>query len=225
LRDFVEHGKLIAGDRMPSEPALISKLGVSRSVLREAVGRLQSIGLLDVQHGRGMFVASRDALVSSAQLMNSALAIAPQQLMKFIEFREVIEVHCARRTAEIATDNDLAELERLAHEIDRDDQTYTGSIRADFAFHFKIVEIAGNELMQNVMRVLQEFIMAAMVSTTPQPRNAGYSRKIHRELLNAIRSRDPNIAGAAMDRHMELSMIALQNSPVSNRTNNERTNK
>lgn len=209
LRDFIDSEKLVAGDRMPSEPVLISKLGVSRSVLREAIGRLQTIGLLDVQHGRGMFVASRDALVSSAQLMNSALAIAPQELMKFVEFRAVIEVHAARRTAQIATESDFAELERLCLEIDRDDQEYLASIRADFAFHFKFIEIAGNELMQNVMRVLQEFIMAAMVNTTPQPRNIDFSRKIHRELLDAIRSRNPEIAGAAMTRHMELSHESL----------------
>jgi GntR family transcriptional repressor for pyruvate dehydrogenase complex len=209
LREFIDREKLTAGDRMPSEPVLISKLGVSRSVLREAVGRLQTIGLLDVQHGRGMFVASRDALVSSAQLLNSALSIAPQELVKFVEFRAVIEVHAARRVAEIATENDFAELERLCLEIDRDGQDYIASIRADFAFHFKFAEIAGNPLMQNVMRVLQEFIMAAMVNTTPQPRNVDFSRKIHRELLDAVRSRNANDAGTAMTRHMELSHLSL----------------
>ena len=212
LRRYIDHEKLLAGDRMPSEPELISKLGVSRSVLREAVGRLQMIGLLDVQHGRGMFVASRDALVSSSQLLSSALTIGTQDLMQFIEFRKVIEVHAARRVAELATDAQFDELQLLCNAIDRDGQDYLTSVRADFAFHFKFVEIAGNVLMINVFQVLQEFIMAAMVNTTPQPRNVEYSRRIHRELLKAIRSRDAGIAAAAMEKHMELSRIALQTS-------------
>ena len=210
LRDYIGREKLSAGDRMPTEPVLISQLGVSRSVLREAVGRLQSIGLLEVQHGRGMFVASRAALVSSAQLLHSALSIAPRDFMKFVEFRKVIEVYAAGRAAEVATDADFAELQRLCDEIDRDDQSFVDSVRADFAFHLKFVELAGNPLMLNVMQVLQEFIMAAMVNTTPQPRNADYSRKIHRELLDAIRSRNPLTAETAMDRHLELSRIALE---------------
>jgi len=107
---------------------LISQLGVSRSVLREAVGRL---GVLEVKHGRGMFVASRAALVSSAQSTRSALTIATQNLKKFVEFRSVIEVHAAGRPAEIATDADFDELQRLCDEIDREDQDYVASIRAD----------------------------------------------------------------------------------------------
>ena len=210
LRNFVAHAKLSAGDQLPSEPELTKRFGVSRSVLREAVTRLQTIGLLDVQHGRGTFVASGTALTGSAQLMRSALTIAPHELMKFSEFRFVIEGYAVRQAAVLASDADLAELEALCAEIDRDDQDFVASVRSDFNFHYKFVEITRNEPMQNVFKVLQEFILASMVKTTPQPRNIDYSRKIHRELLDAVRTRDPAIAGAAVDQHMELSRVALK---------------
>jgi GntR family transcriptional repressor for pyruvate dehydrogenase complex len=210
LRGLVSQQKLAAGARLPNEGELTKRFGVSRSVLREAIGRLQTVGLLDVQHGRGTFVASGTVLLGSAQLLRSALTIAPHELMKFHEFRAVIECYAARRIAEIATETDLVELEQLCNEIDREDQDYLASIHADFAFHAKVVERTANEPMQNVFKVLQEFIMASMVNTTPQPRNIDYSRKIHRDLLDAIRSRDPKIAGAEIDRHMELSRVALQ---------------
>lgn len=210
LREFIARQGLSAGDRLSAEPVLVEQLGVSRTVLREAVGRLQMIGLLDVQHGRGTFVASSAALISSAKLMRSALSISPQELMKYFEFRAVIESFAARRAAEIATDEDFVELGRLCDQIDAEDQDYVESVRTDFRFHCKLIEITGNELMMNVMNVLQEFIMAGMVKTTPEPRDREYSRKIHRELLEAIRSRDPRIAGEAMDRHMKLSEISLR---------------
>ncbi len=209
LRSLVAKKKLATGDQLPTEGELTKRFGVSRSVLREAIGRLQTVGLLDVQHGRGTFVASGTALIGSAQLLRSALTIAPHELMKFHEFRAVIECYAARRVAEIATDADFAELERLCTEIDRDGQDFLGSIHADFAFHYKFVEMTSNEPMQNVFKVLQEFIMATMVNTTPQPRNVDYSRTIHRQLLDAIRTRDPKVAGAEIDRHMEYSRIAL----------------
>lgn len=210
LRDFIERQKLTTGNRLPSEPQLIAQLGVSRSVLREAIGRLQTIGMLDVQQGRGTFIGSGSTLINCAQLMRSALTIGPQALMKFVDFRSAIESSCARRVAQVATTEEFSELEQLLDQMDRPDQSYVESIHMDFQFHFKLVEITGNEPMQNVFKVLQEFIMAAMVKTTPAPRDVEYSRKIHRELLDAIRTRDPKIAGNAIDRHMELSRIALQ---------------
>ena len=210
LRNYIARQGLSAGDRLSPEPILVEQLGVSRTVLREAVGRLQTIGLLDVQHGRGTFVASGAALASSAKLMRSALEISPKELMKYFEFRAVIESFAARRAAEIGTNEDFAELTKLCAQIDAEDQDYVDSVRTDFNFHYKLIEISGNELMMNVMKVLQEFILAGMVKTTAEPRDKEYSRKIHRELLRAILSRDPNIAGDAMDRHMKLSEHSLR---------------
>jgi DNA-binding FadR family transcriptional regulator len=210
LRDYIDRQKLTTGNRLPSEPQLVLQLNVSRSVLREAIGRLQTIGMLDVQHGRGTFIGSGTTLISSAQLMRSALGITPHALMQFVDFRTAIESYSARQVALIATDAQFSELEKLLDQMDRPEVGYVESIHMDFQFHYKLVEITGNEPMMNVFKVLQEFIMAAMVKTTPAPRNVAYSRKIHRELFEAMRSRDPKLAGAAIEHHMELARIALQ---------------
>src|SRR5262249_42001829 len=113
VRSLIERGELKTGDRLPTEAELAGQLGVSRTVLREALGRLEYLGLLTIQRGRGMFVGDRGSIANCVKLLASALAIAPRELLIFNEFREGIECIAARRAAGRATAEDLAELEAL----------------------------------------------------------------------------------------------------------------
>lgn len=210
IRQVIDQEKLQSGDRLPAEMELADQLQVSRSVVREAVSRLEIMGLLKVRRGLGMFVGDRDSLSSCVNLVRSALAIAPKELQQLAEFRRAIECHSARRAAERATPEELVELEALGEQIDRNDQDDVEAIRADFRFHRQLVAMTGNELMLNVMGVIQEFVMAGMVHTTPSPRNRDASRRGHRAILDAIHSRDPDRAEAAMRAHMDAVAVRLQ---------------
>jgi GntR family transcriptional regulator, transcriptional repressor for pyruvate dehydrogenase complex len=203
LRATIENRKLSCGDRIPSEPELVRQLGVSRPVLREAIGRLQSIGLLTVKHGRGTFVAERDALLGCVQLVRTALGISSADLVQFIELRAAIESQAARRAAERAADDQSAELERLCREIDAEGLDYEEALSRDLKFHLRIVELGGNRLMLDVMRVIQELIVEAMARTSPRPRARRYSQQLHMAIVRGIRSGDPDAAEAAVRRHME----------------------
>ena len=86
--------------------------------------------------------------------------------------------------------------------MDREDEDHLEAIRFDFQFHRKIVDIVGNTVMSNVMEVIHEFVMAGMVHTTPKPRNRARSRKLHGDILQAIRDHDPEAAEYAMKVHM-----------------------
>lgn len=209
LRDLIEQEKLQAGDRLPGELSLVEQLRVSRPVLREAISRLESVGLISVRRGQGMYVGDRGSLTSCVQLVRTALAIAPRELTQYAELRAAVEVHAARLAAAKATPADVAELEQLCDAIDREDIPYEAAIAADFAFHRKIVAITGNEPMQNILHVIHEFVMAGMVHTTPRPRNRDSSRKLHGAILAAIRAADPDRAEQEMKVHMALVSEAL----------------
>ena len=178
VQDLIQREKLQAGDRLPGEMELIRQLDVSRPVLREAIGRMESLGLIAVQRGRGTFVADRSGLAGCARLARSALAISPKDLVKFAELRWVIECFAARRAAEAASEKDMRELEVLQRQMDSRDRDYEEAIRLDFQFHRKLIDLTGNELMQNLMEVIHEFVMAGMVHTTPKPRNRAVSRPL-----------------------------------------------
>jgi GntR family transcriptional repressor for pyruvate dehydrogenase complex len=205
LRQYVEERKLQSGDRLPSEAELLDQLGVSRTVLREAIGRLETIGLVTVRHGHGMFVGDPDTLAGCLKLLRSAMAISPRDLTQFIEFRTALECHAARHAAERARPEDVAELEALCDRMDLPDLPYEESIRHDFAFHRKLAEITNNTLLVNIMTVLQQFILAGMLQTTPKPRDRDVSRRLHRTVLRAVKAGDPAAAEEAMREHMRFT--------------------
>ena len=120
-----------------------------------------------------------------------------------------VECAAARMSHERATAEGVAELTDLCAAIDRPELPYVDSLKTDFAFHRKIVGLTGNILMQNVMEVLQPFVVAGMVHTTPQPRDYGHSRRHHEQILNAIRDGNADEAEAAMKRHMVLQLCRL----------------
>jgi GntR family transcriptional regulator, transcriptional repressor for pyruvate dehydrogenase complex len=203
LRNYIEAKKLSAGERLPTEAVLLEQLHVSRSVLREAVGRLETIGLVSVRRGQGMFVGDPDTLSSCVNLVRSAMTMCPRDLTQFFEFRSALECWTARRAAEVAQPEDISELESLCEQMDRQDQSYEDTIQADFAFHRKLFEIAGNQLMFAVSTVLQQWTLAGMLQTTPKPRDYAASRRLHRAILKGVRDGDPDAAEKAMLKHME----------------------
>jgi GntR family transcriptional repressor for pyruvate dehydrogenase complex len=210
IRDLIDRGPLQPGNRLPGEMDLVRQLQVSRPVLREALGRLAASGLIQIQRGRGIFVADRDSLAGCAQLLQSALTISPRELLKYAEVRWGIECYAARRAAEIATAEELAELEQLLDEIDRPGREYLETIRLDFQFHRKLIDITRNEVMQNLMEVIHQFVIAGILQTTPKPRDRTWSRPLHQAIVDAIRSADPDAAEAAMRVHMEAVVRRLR---------------
>jgi len=217
IRETIEREGLVAGDRLPSEPELLRQFGVSRSVLREAVGRLRTVGLLSVKHGRGTYVADGDMLMGCVKLVRSAMTISSQELIQFTEFRTAIESHAAHRAVEVATDEQLDDLESLCRSIDVPELDDSEAMRRDLAFHLRIVELGGNRLMLEVMRVVQELIFEGMVRTTARPRPCQYSLDLHSAITRAIRGRDPEAAEAAVRNHMDELTARLQQSEESRR--------
>ncbi len=93
--------------------------------------------------------------------------------------------------------------QRLLDQMDQPGLEYMEAIRHDFEFHHKLVEIAGNELMVNVLQVVRDLIIAAMIHTTPKPRTREETSRFHLDILAAVRAGDADAAEKAMQRHMD----------------------
>jgi len=202
IRKVIETGKLGPGMRLPGEHDLVEQLQVSRPVLREALARLQSLGLVDIQRGRGTFVGSRGSIANCAQLLRTCLTISPRELISYAELRTAVEVQAARQAAERATPAEIAELESLLEELNSEERPYAELLELDFRFHRKLIEAAGNELMRNLIEVIYEFVLAQMAQTTPSPRENKLGRKLHQEIMAAVKAHDPDAAERAMRLHM-----------------------
>lgn len=212
IAQVIRDQKLGAGARLPGEFELVDQLKVSRPVLREALARLQSMGLVDIQRGRGTFVGSTDSLASCVQMLRTALTISPQELLSYAELRSAIEVQAARQAAERATDEDVAELESILVELNSEDRPYAELLQIDFRFHRKLIDVAGNALMSNLMEVIYEFVLAQMAQTTPSPRENKLGRRLHQEIVSAVKAGNPDEAECAMREHMQAVLERLKGS-------------
>jgi GntR family transcriptional repressor for pyruvate dehydrogenase complex len=210
IRQLIESGKLVSGDQIPSGPELADQLKVSHTVLREAISALQSVGILEVRRGVGTFVSTRDGLAASTRLLHSAVTISAHDLRTAFEFRRGIEQQAARLAALKVTPEDADILSKLCIEMDQHDYKSIESLRADFRFHQKVVDMTGNSLMRHVMTVLYEFILAANyhMSLASTDTSRGYA---HVPIAEAIRSGNPDAAEAVMREHMDLIERQLKN--------------
>jgi GntR family transcriptional repressor for pyruvate dehydrogenase complex len=210
ITQVIRNQGLSAGHRLPGEHDLVEQLKVSRPVLREALGRLQSMGLVDIQRGRGTFVGNATSLANCVRLLRSAVTISPMELQTYAELRSAIEVQAARQAAERASQDDVDELTRLLKQLDDDELPYHEALEIDFRFHRKLLEIAGNPLMQNIMEVIYEFVLTQMVRTTPSQRDSQSGRRLHKAILTAVRDHDPDAAERAMQQHMQAVLKRLK---------------
>jgi DNA-binding FadR family transcriptional regulator len=209
IQAVIKDGHYGPGDRLPTEAELVKQLQVSRTVLREAVGRLEVMGLVAVRGSRGMFVGEPGSLLSCVKLVRNAMAISPRELIKFTEFRRAIECDAARQAAAKAGPKDLADLEELCQQVRRPDLSHLEAFRIDFRFHRKILELTGNELTCNVMDVVQEFVMASIREGAAHRRVAEVTYQGHKAILDAIKGHDPDAAEKAMRDHLDAVLASL----------------
>jgi DNA-binding FadR family transcriptional regulator len=138
------------------------------------------------------------------------MAISPKDVIKVAELRRAIECDAVRSAAMKATPNDLVEL-RARYEKTTTSTDATEAMEWDFKFHLKIVEIADNVLMGNVMEVIQEFIYASMFHTSTVLAAEGIPAggDLHLNIFEAIAAHDPDRAEQAMRTHMDIALARL----------------
>jgi GntR family transcriptional regulator, transcriptional repressor for pyruvate dehydrogenase complex len=218
LRKMIESRGLKSGDRLPPEPELIGQLGVSRTVLREAIIQLQTIGLVNIKRGVGTYVADPSDLSACVQLVRSAMALSTDELFRFIEFRDAIESYAARLAADRVTAEDLDELEALCNELEASRHDLDQAAKIDVRFHLRLADIAGNRLMRDVLEILREFIREGIYRSTKMPLQRLLSRRCHMPIVDALRSRDPDAAEAAVHAHMHLLIRRIQERRTSDKS-------
>jgi GntR family transcriptional regulator, transcriptional repressor for pyruvate dehydrogenase complex len=190
-----------SGDgRLPPERQMAERLGVSRTVLREATKRLELQGLLEIRHGSGIRAVNRlhKPLSSSVAIL---LPEAAERLRQLIEVRAVIEPELARQAALKAKAADVKEL-RAVHERLVAAETHDEEVEADIDFHRTLARIAGNEILKLMLESLADLGRESRRVTIG---NVGRQRAIdhHAAILNAVAAHDADAAAVAMKHHME----------------------
>ncbi len=196
LRDEVDSGD----GKLPPERLMAERLGVSRTVLREATKRLELQGLLEIRHGSGIRAVNR-----LHKPLNGSLSILlpelQERLRQLSEARAAIEPEIARQAALKAKATDLKQL-RGIHERLLAAETHDEAVEADIDFHRTLARVAGNEIMKLMLESLADLGRESRRVTIG---NVGRQRAIdhHTAILNAVAAHDANAAATAMKHHMD----------------------
>jgi len=193
--------KLNPGDKLPAERELAEQLGVSRSSIRDAMRRLQVIGLVEARQGAGNIVReiSPDALVSP---LANVIAHKRQLVGELLDFRLMLEPPLAARAAGHATPEQVAQMEEILRRQDKRVRAGELAVEEDSEFHYSIALASGNSVVLKVMDVVMDLLRETRSRSLQSEGRPQKSLAGHKRILAAIKRRDAEAAEAAMRQHI-----------------------
>lgn len=201
LLEMVLAGGLAPGERLPPERELVSRLGVSRTVVREALGMLEARGALRIEHGRGAVVSggSPEAVRDTLGLL---LHVRPKTLGELLEIRQTLEVEIAGLAAERATAEDLgamrASLARMRDSIDLTE----GYVDADVEFHACLARSTRNTVLLTMLEPVVDLLRVSRRVSASRPGSAPRALGEHEEILRRVEKGDAEGARREMRAHL-----------------------
>jgi GntR family transcriptional repressor for pyruvate dehydrogenase complex len=211
ISEEITSGRLSPGDRLPTEVQLVKQLGVSRTVVREAVSRLRNAGLVEPRQGAGVFVL--EPRVHPLDLSGEAQR-TKASVLQVVEVRRAMEGEAAALAAARAKPADLRRMRAALEAIDADVRAGGDGVDADLAFHQSVVDSTGNPVLAETLRYIGSLMRNGIrVTRANEARRADFTAQVRREhqiLLEAVEAGDPEAARAAARQHMEHAAERLQ---------------
>jgi GntR family transcriptional regulator, transcriptional repressor for pyruvate dehydrogenase complex len=190
------------GTRLPSEHELGRALGVGRSTLREALKGLEMLGIIEVRHGQGAFVAAKPALGQPPDAIRSALAKGVTQ--DLAEARRLIEGEIARLAASRRTESDMAELEATLASHRRAVSTGEDPMEPSAKFHVDLGEAAHNEILASFATTFASLMSERLHALYEfDPDIQAWEIADHEAVYEAIRRGDAQVALERMNDHVD----------------------
>ena len=199
LREMVHSGEWALNQRIPPEPELMARLGVSRGTLREAVKALAHGGMLEVRRGDGTYVRATNEMSGAARRLYQ-----DHTEQHILEVRLGLDTQAARLAARNATDDDVTALrDSLAA---RDQAWKNGDVEAwadaDWQFHLGVARASGNPLLHELYASFGTVFHQDLLKQQRRQGFNGLPRDGHETLLDAIERRHEDDAVATVNRNL-----------------------
>jgi len=202
LVELLQERKLKVGDSIPKEIELADALGVSRTVVREALLRLRMMGLIESRKKKGAVITSPDLFGIMSKTMNPHI-LDQDTLKEIFEIRLVLEIGMADLIFRRVKKEDIEELRKIVSNEPPATQYHLFNIEHEIAFHGKLYEITGNETMKKFQKML--------LPVFDYVHNSGLLKKqpllktfvSHTGLIDIIENGTPEQFRNAMRNHLE----------------------
>jgi len=206
IGDRIRDGRLSAGDKLPTEAEIMAGFGVSRTVVREALSKLQAAGQVFTRHGIGTFVMGPGEA--------APFRIAPEQLgtlqdvIAMLELRIGLETEAAALAAQRRSEANLAEMRTALADFSATVEAGRDAVAADVRFHLEIARATQNAHFAELMAAMGTGMIPRARLDAPVPMTAerrDYLRRVnaeHESIFDAITAQDSEAARAAMRTHL-----------------------
>ena len=210
----IRDGQMRSGDKLPTEAAIMGEFGVSRTVVREALSKLQAGGMVETRHGVGTFV------VGTGESTN--FRIAPEQIatarevIAVLELRIGLETEAAGLAAVRRSEDNLRLMRESLAAFSSAIHSDGDALAPDFQFHLEIARATQNVHFLELMNYLGTMIIPRARLNTAKVAGESwreYLKRIdteHENIANAIVNHDPEAARAAMRTHLANSRERLR---------------
>ncbi len=213
LTEQIESSSLKPGDKLPTESQLMETMNVSRTVIREAISRLQAARMIETRHGIGSFV-----LETSGKGLG--LDVAPgttlRDVLAILELRISLETECAGLAAQRAQPDDVARIRAALDSLTASRKGGPESVEPDLQFHISIARATGNRYFVDILTQLgtalipRERVDSASIAHEDPEVYLSIVNREHEAILDAIARHDAESARAAMRMHLSNSRERLR---------------
>ncbi|MEP6502722.1 MAG: FadR/GntR family transcriptional regulator [Betaproteobacteria bacterium] len=206
LAERIRSGRVAVGAKLPTEAEIMGEFGVSRTVVREAISRLQASGLVETRHGIGTFSLGADEAPGFRITPDNMGTL--QDVIAVLELRIGVETEAAALAAQRRTEANLRQMRLALDALTQSVEEGRDAIGADFQFHLEVARATQNAHFTEMMSTLGSTIIprarlnAEAVDAQAQ---LGYLRRVnaeHESIFDAIASGDSEGARAAMRTHL-----------------------
>lgn len=199
---LLQERKLKVGDSIPKEIELAEALGVSRTVIREALLRLRILGLIESKKKKGAVITSPDLFATFGKSMNPHI-LDQETLKEVFEIRLVLEIGMADFIFKRITPKDIEELKEIVAKEPPTTDHHLFNIEHEIAFHGKLYEITGNETLKKFQKLLLpvfDYVHNSGLLKKPASLKTFVS---HKGLINVLETGSPELFRNAMRNHLE----------------------
>ncbi|MCW1967849.1 MAG: FadR family transcriptional regulator [Anaerolineae bacterium] len=213
LKQQIQHGEWLPGEKMPSIAQLSKHLKAGTGSVREALRSLQSLGMVSIEHGRGIFVSQNLPLEGAkfpAKEFQSFQEMGAGTILALCEARRILEPELAAFAAERSTPEEQSEITRLANDMSERAAQGADFLAPDLQFHRKIAEAAHNPVLKQMMDSVADLLTESRTYTmrpTVTPRAVRY----HLMIAEAIQERDAPQARLLMLAHVNDAIQSVIN--------------
>lgn len=202
LVTLLQQQRLKVGDSIPKELELADKLGVSRTVVREALTRLRLMGLVETKKKKGTVITSPDVFGNLGKSLNPHI-LDDETLKDIFELRLVLEIGMADLLFQKVTKRDIKELREIVESEPIQPQYHLFNIEHEIAFHGKLYEISGNEALKKFQKMLLpvfDYVHHSGILKKQPLLNTFVS---HKGLVDILESGTPELFRNGMRSHLE----------------------